>query len=168
MPEIRGSVTAPPKPLPRVFGPRDDTHSFSNRGRESRRVVLPPSSKSPQDLGKQRKTPVPSISKQPVQPAPGIIKQPSMPAPGVGKGSPQIRPFRESVQPPRAPSVTFGGYRGDNEARSQSLRGKTSRQSSEGMHPSAPMSKGRDPADKSDVRGRTPAGKDDIRGKMRQ
>jgi hypothetical protein len=157
MPEIRGSVTAPPKPLPRVFGPRDDTHSFSNRGRESRRVVLPPSMKPPQDLGKQRKTPVPSISKQPVQPAPGV-----------GKGSPQIRPSRESVQPPRAPSVTFGGYRGDNEARSQSLRGKTSRQSSEGMHPSAPMSKGRDPADKSDVRGRTPAGKDDIRGKMRQ
>jgi hypothetical protein len=157
MPEIRGSVTAPPKPLPRVFGPRDDTHSFSNRGRESRRVVLPPSLKPPQDLGKQRKTPVPSISKQPVQPAPGV-----------GKGSPQIRPSRESVQPPRAPSVTFGGYRGDNEARSQSLRGKTSRQSREGMHPSAPMSKGRDPADKSDVRGRTPAGKDDIRGKMRQ
>ncbi|MCX5843317.1 MAG: DUF3300 domain-containing protein [Deltaproteobacteria bacterium] len=157
MPEIRGSVTAPPKPLPRVFGPRDDTHSFSNRGRESRRVVLPPSLKPPQDLGKQRKTPVPSISKQPVQPAPGM-----------GTGSPQIRPSRESVQPPRAPSVTFGGYRGDNEARSQSLRGKTSRQSSEGIHPAAPMSKGRDPADKSDVRGRTPAGKDDIRGKMRR
>lgn len=157
MPEIRGSVTAPPKPLRRVFGPHDDTHSFSNRGRESRRVVLPPSMKPPQDLGKQRKTPVPSISKQPVQPAPGV-----------GKGSPQIRPSRESVQPPRAPSVTFGGYRGDNEARSQSLRGKASRQSSEGIRPSAPVSKGRDPAGRGDVGGRTPAGKDDIRGKMRR
>jgi len=158
MPEIRGSVTAPPKPLPRVFGPRDDTHSSSNRGRESRRVVLPPSLKPPQDFGKQRKTPVPSISKQPVQPAPGV-----------GKGSPQIRPSRESVQPPRAPSVTFGGYRGDNEARSQSLRGKTSRQSAERPRPPAASErKGGTHEGKDGAKGSPSAGKDDIRGKMRR
>ena len=179
MPEIRGSATTPPKPLPRVFGPRGDTHSFSNRGRESRGVVLTPSTKPPQYLGKRPAMPVPSIGKQPVQPTPGVSKQPLppaqsvgrpplVPAPGIGKDSSQPRPARESLQPARTPSVTFGGYRGDNEARSQSLRGKTSRQSSEGIRPAAPVSKGRDPASKGDVGGRTPAGKDDIRGKMRR
>ena len=179
MPEIRGSATAPPKPLPQVFGPRGDTHSFSNRGRESRGVVLTPPTKPPQNLGKRPTMPVPGISKQPVQPTPGVSKQPLppaqsvgkqplVPAPGVGKGSPQIRPPRESMQPPRTPSVTFGGYRGDSEARSQSLRGKTSRQSSEGIRPPAPVSKGSAPPGKVDHRGSPPAGKDDIRGKMRR
>ncbi|MCX5845389.1 MAG: DUF3300 domain-containing protein [Deltaproteobacteria bacterium] len=157
IPEIRGSTTTPPKPQLRVFGPRGDTHSFSNRGKESRGVVSTPSTKPPQNLGKRPTMPVPSVSKQPLPPAPGI-----------GKDSSQPRPARERLQPARTPSVTFGGYRGDKEARSQSLRGKDSRQSSEGIRPSAPVSKGRDPAGKGDVRGRTPAGKDDIRGKQRQ
>jgi hypothetical protein len=179
MPEIRGSATTPPKPLPRVFGPRGDTHSFSNRGRESRGVVLTPSTKSPQDLGKRPTMPVPSVSKLPVQPTPGISKQPVQATPsmskqplphaqGIGKDSSQPRPARERLQPARTPSVTFGGYRGDKEARSQSLRGKDSRQSSEGIRPSAPVSKGRDPAGKGNVRDSTPAGKDDIRGKIRR
>ena len=190
MPEIRGSAKTPPKPLPRVFGPRGDTHSFSNRGRDSRGVVLTPPVKLPQDLGKRPTVPVPSISKQPTPPTPrvskppvqltpgvskqplppaqGVGKQPLVPAPGIGKDSSQPRPARESLQPARTPSVTFGGYRGDNEARSQSLRGKASRQSSEEIRPPAPVSKGRDPAGRGDVGGRTPAGKDDIRGKMRR
>jgi len=191
MPEIRGSATTPPKPLPGVFGPRGDTHSLSNRGRDSRGVVSTPSTKPPRDFGKgptipaQRiskppLSPVPGVSKQPpVQPTPGISKQPARPTPsmskqplppaqGIGKGSSQPRPARERLQPATTPSVTFGGYRGDNEARGQSLRGQTSRQSSEGMRPSAPVRKGRDPAGKGDVRDSTPAGKDDIRGKMRR
>jgi len=179
IPEIRGSTTTSPKPLPRVFGPRGDTHSLSNRGKESRGVVSTPSTKPPQDLGKrptipaqgiskQPLPPVQGVSKQPVQPTPSMSKQPLPPAQGIGKGYSQPRPARESLQPARTPSVTFGGYRGDKEARSQSLRGKDSRQSSEGIRPSAPVSKGRDPAGKGDVRGRTPAGKDDIRGKQRQ
>jgi hypothetical protein len=179
MPEIRGSTTTPPKPLPRAFGPRGDTHSFNNRGRESRRVVLPPSPKPPLYLGKQQKTTVPSISKQPVQPAPGISKQPLVPTPGIGKDSSPPRSADKSVQPARTPSVTFGGYRGDNEAKSQSLRGKASRQNNEGMRSSAPVSrgstpptkdyhKGSAPTGKSDHKGSSPEGKDDIRGKMRR
>jgi hypothetical protein len=155
IPEIRGSAATPPKPLLRVFGPRGDTHSFSNRGKESRGVVSTPSTKPSQDLGKR----------PPVQ---GVGKKPLVTAPGIGKGSSQPRPARESLQPAGTPSVTFGGYRGDNEAKSQSLRGKASRQSSEGIRPSAPVSKGREPAGKGDVRGSAPPGKDDIRGKMRQ
>jgi hypothetical protein len=168
IPEIRGSATTSPKPLPRVFGPRGDTHSLSNRGKESRGVVSTPSTKPPQDLGRRPAMPVPGVSKQPVQPTPSMSKQPLPPAPGIGKVSSPPRPARESLQPARTPSVTFGGYRGDKEARSQSLRGKASRQSSEGIRAPAPVSKGRDPAGKGDVRGRTPAGKDDIRGKQRQ
>jgi hypothetical protein len=168
IPEIRGSTTTPPKPLLGVFGPRGDTHSFSNRGKESRGVVSPPSTKPPQDLGKRPTIPAQGVSKQSLPPAQGVGKQPLVPAPGIGKDSSQPRPARESLQPARTPSVTFGGYRGDNEARSQSLRGKASRQSSEGIRPSAPVSKGRDPAGKGNVRGSTPAGKDDIRGKLRK
>ena len=179
MPEIRGSAAAPPKPLPRVFGPMGDTHSFSNRGRESRRVMLPTSQKPPQDLGRQRTIPAPSVSKQPLQPAPGTSKQSLVPTPGIGKASPPPRPADKSVQPVRTPSVSFGGYRGDNEAKSQSLRGKASRQSSEGMRSFAPVSrgntppakdvhKGSTPSSKTEHKGSPPAGKDDTRGKMRR
>jgi hypothetical protein len=92
-----------------------------------------------------------------------------MPAPGVGKGSPQIRPSRESVQPPRTPSVTFGGYRGDNEAKSQSLRGQVSRQSAERPRPPAASErKGGAHEGKDGAKGSPSAGKDDIRGKMRR
>jgi len=168
MPEIRGNVTTPPKPSPGVFGPRGNTHSFSNRGRESRGIVSTPATKPPRDIGKGTAIPAQRISKQPLSPIPGVRKQPVQPTPGIGKSSSQPRPARESLQPARTPSVTFGGYRGDNEAKSQSLRGKASRQSSEGIRPSAPVSKGRDPAGKGNVRGSTPAGKDNIRGKMRQ
>ncbi|HYA13035.1 MAG TPA: hypothetical protein VEF33_01725, partial [Syntrophales bacterium] len=67
----------------------------------------------------------------------------------------QARPEREGLQTPRTPSVTFGGYRGANEARQQSLRGQASRQSSAVVRPSAaPPTKGGAPAGKDDTRGR--------------
>jgi hypothetical protein len=92
VPEIRGS---------RVFGPRGDTQSFSNRGKESLAVLSTPSTKPAQVLGKRATISAPSVRQAP----------------------PQVRPARESVQPAKTPSVTFGGYRGDIEAREQSLRG---------------------------------------------
>ena len=199
MPEIRGKASIPPKPPARVFGPRGDTRSFSNRGKESRGIGTPPPKTPPQDLGgrptilapgvsqrpaqpapgisKKPSSPAPGVSKRPARPTPGISqrpelpapsisKQPLLPAPGVSKGPSQGRPARESLQPPRAPSGTFGGYRGANEARGQSLRGQASRQSSAVAHPpAAPVTKGSAPERKDGPRGSAPAGKDDIRGK---
>jgi hypothetical protein len=158
MPEIRGNATTSPKPLTGVFGPRGDINSFSNRGRESRGVVSTPLTKPDRVLGTRPTMPAQGISKQPL-PIQGVNKQPLPPAHGIGKGSPQPRPANESIQPDRTPSVTFGGYRGYNEARSQSLRGKASRQSNEEIRLSAPVSKGSTPVGKSDVRGGTPTGK---------
>jgi hypothetical protein len=147
VPGIRGSATTPPKPLPRVFGPRGDTHSFSNRGRESRGVVSTPT-----------KTPTQNLGKRPVKQAPSVSQAP-----------PQVSPARGSVQPPKTPSVTFGGYRGDKEARGQSLRGQTSRQSSAVVSPpAAPVTRGSIPQRKEGARGGISAGKDDTRGKPRR
>jgi hypothetical protein len=180
IPEVRGKASMPPKPPAGMFGPRGDTHSFSNRGKESRGIVSAPPKATPQDLGKRLARPAPSvsqrpapstpgISQRPVQPAPSIGKQPLLPGPGIGKGLPQARPARESVQPPKTPSVTFGGYRGANEARGQSLRGQASRQSSTVVHtPTAPVTKGNTPERKDGARGNAPAGKDDTRGKPRR
>jgi hypothetical protein len=169
MPEIKGSATPPPRPLPGVFGPRGDTQSFSNRGRESRGVVSAPTKTPPQDLGKRPAIPTPGVSQRPVKPAPSISKQPLLPGPGIGKAPIQVRPARESVQPPKTPSVTFGGYRGDKEARGQSLRGQASRQSSAAApSPATPVTKRSAPERKDSDKGGVPAGKEDTRGKPRR
>jgi hypothetical protein len=111
VPDVRGRETTPAKRKGVIFGPKDDTNSFSNRGKQSLGTI------------NQRQTP----------PADRISRQPSMPASGptagIIRGSSQSRPASESVQPSKAPSVTFGGYRGGSEARAQSLRGQSSRQS---------------------------------------
>ncbi len=187
--EIRGNTTPQPKLLPRVFGPKGDTKSFSNRGKESRGVVLTPSTKLPQDPGKAPIKPAGDIRKQPSSPdqrfgkqplalPQGLGKQPSSPVQGVGKTFSPPRPVPERLQPARTPSVTFGGYREDKEAKSQSTRGQTSRQSSERTGLSVPAGKSREPSGrgdfkgsaptgKSDFKGNAPAGKDSSRGRMR-
>lgn len=158
IPEIRGSTATQPKPLPRAFGPRGDTQSFSNRGKESRGVVSAP-----------MRTPTQDLVKRPIKPTPIISKQPLRPGPDIGKAPPQIRPARESVQPPKTPSVTFGGYRGDKEAREQSLRGQASRQRSTAAPPPVTAAtKVRAPERKDESRGSVPIGRDDIRGKPRR
>ena len=174
-PEIRGRVSIPPKPPAGVFGPRGNTSSFSNRGKESRGIGTTPQKAPPQDLGKRPIIPPPSVSQRPVPRPPGISQQQTVPAPRiplpvVSKGSPQNRPARESIQPPPGtPSVTFGGYRGANEARGQSLRGQASRQSSEVVKPpTAPATKSSAPERKDSPRGNAHTGKDDTRGKMRR
>ena len=119
-PDVRGRETTPAKRPGVIFGPKGNTNSFSNRGRQS--------------LG--------TINQQQAPPETRIGQQPSMPtsgqASGISRGSSQFRPASESVQPPpKTPSVTFGGYRGGNEARAQSLRGQSSRQSGVETRPSA-------------------------------
>jgi hypothetical protein len=129
-PEVRGRVTTQTNVPGVMFGPRGDTRSFSNRGRQS--------------LG--------TINQRQAPPA-AAVSRPPMPAPHVSIGSPPPRPAGGIVQPPRTPSVTFGGYRGGSEARSQSLRGQESRQSTTVIRPSAPPpSRGNAPA------GRSPSG----------
>jgi hypothetical protein len=167
IPEIKGRTVTQPRSLPSAFGPRGDARSFSNRGKESLGIVASRPTTPSQDLKKQPTIPALSISQPPARPAPGISKQPELPAPGVSKGTPQARPARESVQPPRTPSVTFGGYRGANEAKGQSLRGQASRKSSEeGIKPpAAPVTKVGAPERKDGPKGSAPAGRDDTRAK---
>ncbi len=156
--EARGSTTVQPGPAGGIYRINGNANAYSNRGRESRGTVNqpPPSTPSmsvrrpvpipsvsrppatpPQGLGAQR-TPTPEVSQQPPVPALGRTQQPAAMAPPVGSPS-QPGPARVTPQPARTPSVTFGGYRGAGEARTQSLRGQESRQSSGGMmRPSAP------------------------------
>jgi hypothetical protein len=130
-PEARGRQITPTRPPGVIFGPRGDTNALSNRGRQS--------------LG--------TINQRQAPPAAAVSRQPSMPPPGISRSSSQLRPAGERMQPPKTPSVTFGGYRGGNEARSQSLRGQSSRQSSTVTRPSAaPPSRVSPPA------GRSPSG----------
>ena len=160
IPEIRGSTTTPAKPVLRVFGPKGNTNSFSNRGKQSRGVVSPLPKTRTQDLGKRPTIPTPSVS-----------QRPAPPTTGTGKRPPQARPARDSMQPPKTPSVTFGGYRGDREARGQSLRGQASRQSSTVARPpptTPQVRKGSTPERKDGARGVSPAGKGDTRGKQRR
>jgi hypothetical protein len=170
--EARGRTAMQLRPPGGTFGPRGDTHTYSNRGRESRGIVsqqpaplnvgisprptvptptigrqrptLPPSG-----IGEQRTMPTPRVSQRPAIPAPGISERPIPVTPRVSS-SPSDQPGaarREGLQPGRTPSVTFGGYRGADEARGQSLRGQASRQSTERVRPSAPpASQGRAPA----------------------
>ena len=144
MPDVRGRETTQAKRTGVIFGPKGDTSSFSNRGKQS--------------LGTINQRQADRISRQPFMPASG-------PTAGIIRGSSQSRPVGESVQPPKTPSVTFGGYRGSNEARAQSLRGQSSRQSGTETRPSAqshPAGKSMQSPNTSSTpasRGSTPGGK---------
>ena len=125
-PDVRGRETIPAKRPGVIFGPQKDTSLFSNRGKQS--------------LGK--------INQRQAPPADRISRQPSIPTSGptsgIGRGFSQSRPAGESVLPPKIPSVTFGGYRGGSEAKAQSLRGQSSRQSGRETRPSSlPRSAGK-------------------------
>jgi Protein of unknown function (DUF3300) len=144
-PDIRGRETTPAKVPRTIFGPRGDTSLFSNRGRQSLGTI-----------NKPQTPPAAITSRQPSTPAPGFVRQPSAPIPHVIVAPSQPRPAIESAQPARTPSITFGGYRGGNEANTQSQRGQSSRQSME-TRPSVPPPSA--PSSRSSVpEGRSPSG----------
>jgi len=165
--EVRGRTATQPGPSGGIFSPRGDTRAYSDRGRKSRGIVSQrPTLPSP-GITLRRTMPTPHIGQRPTAPSPGIIEQRTMQTPHVGQrpaiqapaGSqrpapvtphispPQPGPAREGRQPARTPSGTFGGYRGADEVKAQSLRGQASRQSNEGVRPStAPARHGNAPA----------------------
>lgn len=148
--EVRGRETVRPRPVEGMFGPRNDARTYSNRGRESRGIVIQQPIPSAPGVSRRPPVPTPHITERPRPVVPSAGQRPTLVVPQVG-GSDR-KPsgtVRESVQPARRPSVTFGGYRGADEARAQSLRGQTSRQSNERPRTStSPVSRGSAPAGK--------------------
>ena len=143
VPDVRGREATPKRTPGSIFGPRGDTGSFSNRGRQSLGTINKP------------QTPPATVTRLQPSTPPGFTRQPSAPPPRVSAPPLQTRPAIQSTQPVRTPSVTFGGYRGGNEANAQSQRGQSSRQSME-TRPSAPPSA--PPSRSSAPEGRGPSG----------
>ena len=112
-PEVRGRGAAPAAPPAGKLGPTGNVRSLSNRGRESLETILQPAARRP-----------------------AVKPQPAAPTPRVGGGISRPAPPRENIQPVSPPLSNLGGYRGGNEAIGQSLRGQSSRGSSEGVRPS--------------------------------
>ncbi len=113
----------------------------------------PPTPSTPQ----RQATPPPTVSQAPARPASGVSR-PAAPTPSSSSGPSQPSSVRGGGQPAKTSSNALGGYRGANEARTLSLRGQASRQSSVGPPPaparaSAPANRGSAPA------GKTPKGK---------
>jgi len=108
-PESRGRQTTLTKSTGVIFGPRGDTNSLSNRGRQSLNTINQP------------KTPPAAVT---------VSKQSPLPIYSGGGGSARPLPTGENMRPAKTPSVTYGGYRSGNEAKAQSIRGQSSRQSS--------------------------------------
>jgi hypothetical protein len=148
--EARGSTTVQPGPAGGISRLGGNASAYSNRGRESRGTVNQPSLPTTPSMSIRRPVPTPGVSQPPSTPSPGfgerrktpipdVSQRPPAIAPSVSSGPSQPGPARVTQQPARTPSVTFGGYRGAGEARTQSLRGQESRQSSGGMmRPSTP------------------------------
>ncbi|MFA5074140.1 MAG: DUF3300 domain-containing protein [Nitrospirota bacterium] len=82
-----------------------------------------------------RQKPQPKITPQPEGPKPDIAPRPMQPSPGVMKSVPATPRAPVTVQPPKTPSVTFGGYRGNQEARELSNRGQASRENAGTLRP---------------------------------
>jgi len=121
--EVRGRGSTPTGSLGSVFTPKTNVQQFTIRGKDSRRTASP--QPTPQ---------VPVVSPPPTVQAPVVSPRPAVQAPVVSP--------RPAVQ---APAV-FGGYRGPNEVKTQSMRGQTSRQSNVGVYvPSTPVKRGNVP-----------------------
>jgi len=140
--EIRGGTAIPTRPQGEMFGSKD-ANVYSNRGRESRGIVNQMPTPPAQPISQRPTTPTSSFSERPATQTPRVSRELNQPGTG------------EPVQHERTPSVTFGGYRGANEAREQSLRGQNSRQSNESTRSSSPpVSHGSAPAGGNASRGR--------------
>jgi len=169
--DVGGQTAMQPRPAEGMFGPRGDTYAYSNRGRESRGIVSQQPAPLTASVRPRPNVPTPTIGQQPIMPLPDTGAQRTAPTSEPGQrpsrpaaplvSSPSSQPGaerREEEQPGRTPSVTFGGYRGANEAREQGLRGQASRQSAERMRPSEPA----------ESHGRAPAGGNVQTGRQRQ
>lgn len=117
--------------------------SFPSPGSNERRTIPTPRV-GPQPKvsspGSERRTipSTPRVERQPGVSSPGSSERRSVPTTPRVERQPRAAAPGAVQQPVRAPSVSFGGYRGKEEAKSQSLRGQTSRQSSEPARPAAP------------------------------
>jgi hypothetical protein len=169
-PDARGRATTPPRGSGGMFGYQPNAQASSNRGRDSLAATRPrpptpapasrqtPAAPTPSTSQRQAK-PSPGVSQAPTRPAPGVTQKPAAPAPSTRQPPAMPAPRtsgisppssgRASAQPGRTPSGVFGGYRGADEAKAQSLRGQASRQSSAGAPaPPSPASRGSTPAGK--------------------
>jgi Protein of unknown function (DUF3300) len=146
--EVRGRIPSQPGHAGAFSAPKGDLRSYINRGRQSRGIVTQQPPASTPRYSPRPAIPTPTYDQRRAMPSPNVTEQRTMPATGVRQRPEQNTPHggnvnrpapaREVRQPVRTPSVTFGGYRGADEAKKQSQRGQTSRQSAEGMLKSAP------------------------------
>lgn len=156
-PEVRGRGPAPTGPQRGAFVPGANARQSSNRGRESLSTVSPRPTPQVPTVSPRLAPQAPSVSPQPARQAPAVSPRPALQAPTV---SPRPAPQAPVISPrptPQTPAVTtrpapqapaaLGGYRGSSEARTQSMRGQESRQSTVGGHaPPSPASRGGVPA----------------------
>jgi hypothetical protein len=154
-PDPRGRATTPVRPSGGMFGYKADAQVSSNRGRESRGAIRPPMTKPTPVIRPAPTKPTPGISRQPARPTPSTAQKQAAPTPGVSKAPTRPAPGISRQPAARAPSGAFGGYRGANEAKAQSLRGQASRRSNVGApRPPAPASRGSAPAGKTAPKGK--------------
>jgi hypothetical protein len=188
--EIRGrSVTEAKPKYSSKTGPAADKRSLGDRGKDIRGTDISRPANPPQDVRNKTVITIPDVSKRPAPRTPEVGPKPEMQFPGSGdqkpasrtsdisqkkerpsfgviKGTAQTIPAGEGVQSSKTPSVTFGGYRGANEARGQSMRGQASRQSGEQARPSAAPATRSSASERKDVSGgNAPAGKGDAGNK---
>ena len=142
-PEVRGRETTKTNVPGVIFGPRGDANSLSNRGRQSLGTINQRQAPPAAAISQRQATPAAAINQRQAPPPAAPSRQPATPAPHISSGSSQPRPAGGMMQPPKTPSVTFGGYRGGNEAKAQSVRGGASRQSSAVTRPSTPPASGK-------------------------
>jgi hypothetical protein len=171
-----GTVVVARPPDERSYDGGGEARAYSERGRESRGIVDQQATLMTPRNDRRPTIPVPNVGRRltmPSTPSPGVRERPTIPAPKTGQRPaieaprrsppPTVAPRRNGFssaqpgsaravrqqQPARTPSEAFGGYRGTSEARTQSLRGQASRQSSERAQPSAPAGRRSSrPADK--------------------
>jgi hypothetical protein len=147
--EARGSITKQPGSGGAIYGNGGNARAYSRRGRESRGIVNRQPMPSTPGISPRPAMAIPRVSERPAFPASGRSQQPTRVTPRISGGSTQPDSGQAVQKPARMPSVTFGGYRGAGEAKTQSLRGQTSRQSVNRALPSAnPATRGSVPVNR--------------------
>jgi hypothetical protein len=162
-PEVRGRGSTPAGPPAGMFVPRNNAREYSTRGKESLETVSPWTAPQAPAVGRGHAPQAPAVSPRPAPQAPAVSPRPIPQAPAVRPRpapvpavSPRPVPQAPAVSRrpvPQAPAITphpvpqapavFGGYRGPNEVRTESMRGQASRQSNVGGHtPPAPVNRG--------------------------